>query len=179
MSNTTPVKNPHLLRPDQAQVCEIHCTREQATLKLWPTPAGVRAAIAEQEGMANERYVWRHYNCGALLFCGVGVSVDGGSPLYRDAAPPKYYKDGADGSFLAAAAMYDFGRGLMESHAFRVPGDRVRIDPEPAPDGKSIRGYKLGEKLHVGELAYAEDGSLQRATICNAAGEEVAVWQQR
>lgn len=121
--------------------------------------------------------------CTADLAC--AWTTPGGDGLfYRDAPCPSTYNLGADpaqreadGSFVAAAAMWGFGAGLLRMPDIFIPAGQVQVNPVAGPDGRTIRRYVLGERLTVDQIGYDVDGQVEAVQIVRATGGKV-LWKR-
>ena len=175
---------PPFLPPDVALSC-THVDEKGVTLRLWPKVEVVCGMLNVSYGP--DGWVTRHYACGRALYCGLGVRMDnarGDGLFYRDAPCPSTYNLGADpaqreadGSFVAAAAMWGFGAGLLRMPDIFIPAGQVQVNPVAGPDGRTIRSYVLGERLTVDQIGYDVDGQVEAVQIVRATGGKV-LWKR-
>lgn len=154
-----------------------------ATLRLWPKVE----AVLRYMNRLDQGGLWaaRHYMCGHSLYCAVGFYHDGVCDyVYRDAPCPATYKVGPDavtvegsGAFLAAAAQWGIGAGLLHMQDLVLGADKVQINPVAGPDGKTIRSYVLADRLQVDRIQYDDDGEVAAVRIVNDRGGKV-LWQK-
>lgn len=174
-----PTKSPRMLREDEIDLVVQEVRQDGVVVKLWPKPAAVRALLAEAFG----RWSTRHYACGRALYCGVGVGSDMVDYVYRDAPAPSRYSVGndaaqneADGSFLAAAALWGVGTAIFEMPSLRINGERVVINPVAGRDGKTISHYVLADKLTLDKVQ-SQDGQVTGVQLVTDRGVKI-VWQK-
>ena len=104
--------------------------------------------------------------------------------VYRDAPCPATYAVGTDagtvegnGAFLAAAAQWGIGAGLLRMQDLFLAADKVQINPKAGPDGKTIRSYVLADRIRVEQIAYDDAGEVQAIQLINDRGGKV-LWQK-
>lgn len=153
------------------------------TLRLWPKVAAVANAL---DALAMiDGWAARHYMCGHAMCCAVGLYSDNTNDyIYRDAPCPATYKVGPDaataecnGAFLAAAAQWGIGAGLLRMQDLVLGADKVQINPVAGPDGKTIRSYVLADRLAVDRIVYGDDGEVAAIQLVNDRGGKV-LWQK-
>lgn len=153
------------------------------TLRLWPKVAAVANAL-DSLAMLDD-WAARHYMCGHTMYCAVGLYSDNTADyIYRDAPCPATYKVGPDaatmesnGAFLAAAAQWGIGAGLLHMQDLVLGADKVQINPVAGPDGKTIRSYVLADRLTVDRIVYDDDGEVAAIQLVNDRGGKV-LWQK-
>ena len=170
MDNT---KTPAALEAAELTLQVTDATKDYVVLRVWPKVEAVHKRLAAMG------YTCRHYCCRNVIYCGVGT----GGERYRDACAITAYRvtgdagqDECDSSFLAAAAKWGVGDAVLRVPGVRLDSDKVQINPVPSPDGKSIRGYTLGERLAVEAVTY-EGGEVSALQIAKADGGKL-VWQR-
>ena len=152
-------------------------------LRLWPKVDAVKRWM---NALPNGG-LWaaRHYMCGHALYCAVGFCSERyGDYVYRDAPCPATYKVGPDtvtvegnGSFLAAAAQWGIGAGLLRMQDLVLSAEKVQINPVAGPDGKTIRSYVLADRLAVDRVLYDDEGEVIAIQLVNDRGGKV-LWQK-
>lgn len=133
--NETP-KNLALLTADEVTLSILEVDAEGVRIKLWPDVNAVRAHLEECCGRMPgglNGYSVRHYVCGRYLYCAVAIA-----DITKDAPCPSTYRvssdaptNEADGSFLAAAAAWSIGAGVLNLPPLRIPASKVHIVPHP------------------------------------------------
>lgn len=157
--NETP-KNLALLTADEVTLSILEVDAEGVRIKLWPDVNAVRAHLEEccermPGGLAG--YSVRHYVCGRYLYCAVALA-----DITKDAPCPTTYRvssdaptNEADGSFLAAAAAWSIGAGVLNLPPLRIPASKVHIVPQL----RNVKGGRLEELKNLKlVLAAAIDG---------------------
>ena len=162
--NETP-KNLALLTADEVTLSILEVDAEGVRIKLWPDVNAVRAHLEECcERMPGGRagYSVRHYVCGRYLYCAVALA-----DITKDAPCPSTYRvssdaptNEADGSFLAAAAAWSIGAGVLNLPPLRIPASKVHIVPQGKPGTNIIERYVLDDALTLDDITYNGDGSV-------------------
>lgn len=162
--NETP-KNLALLTADEVTLSILEVDAEGVRIKLWPDVNAVRAHLEEccermPGGLAG--YSVRHYVCGRYLYCAVALA-----DITKDAPCPTTYRvssdaptNEADGSFLAAAAAWSIGAGVLNLPPLRIPASKVHIVPQGKPGTNIIERYVLDDALTLDDITYNGDGSV-------------------
>lgn len=173
--NETP-KNLALLTADEVALSILEVDAEGVRIKLWPDVNAVRAHLEEccermPGGLAG--YSVRHYVCGRYLYCAVALA-----DITKDAPCPTTYRvssdapsNEADGSFLAAAAAWSIGAGVLNLPPLRIPASKVHIVPQGKPGTNIIERYVLDDALTLddgmtGGSVRPRRFSLQRSPPC-------------
>ena len=140
--NETP-KNLALLTADEVTLSILEVDAEGVRIKLWPDVNAVRAHLEEccermPGGLAG--YSVRHYVCGRYLYCAVALA-----DITKDAPCPSTYRvssdaptNEADGSFLAAAAAWSIGAGVLNLPPLRIRQARSTSSPRASPAPTSL-----------------------------------------
>ena len=191
--NETP-KNLALLTADEVTLSILEVDAEGVRIKLWPDVNAVRAHLEEccermPGGLAG--YSVRHYVCGRYLYCAVALA-----DITKDAPCPSTYRvssdaptNEADGSFLAAAAAWSIGAGVLLSlihiseptrvlnlPPLRIPASKVHIVPQGKPGTNIIERYVLDDALTLDDITYNGDGSVASLRVRKRDGS-VITWQ--
>ena len=152
-------------------------------LRLWPK---ISAVLRYMNSLPNAgAWACRHYMCGRAMYCAVGwYSPAVSDYVYRDAPCPATYAVGTDagtvegnGAFLAAAAQWGIGAGLLRMQDLFLAADKVQINPKAGPAGKTIRSYVLADRIRVEQIAYDDAGEVQAIQLINDRGGKV-LWQK-
>lgn len=178
--NETP-KNLALLTADEVTLSILKVDAEGVRIKLWPDVNAVRAHLEEccermPGGLAG--YSVRHYVCGRYLYCAVALA-----DITKDAPCPSTYRvssdaptNEADGSFLAAAAAWSIGAGVLNLPPLRIPASKVHIVPQGKPGTNIIERYVVGDALTLDDITYNGDGSVASLRVRKHDGS-VITWQ--
>ena len=154
--NETP-KNLALLTADEVTLSILEVDAEGVRIKLWPDVNAVRAHLEEccermPGGLAG--YSVRHYVCGRYLYCAVALA-----DITKDAPCPSTYRvssdaptNEADGSFLAAAAAWSIGAGVLNLPPLRIPASKVHIVPQGKPGTNIIERYVMDDTLTLDDI---------------------------
>lgn len=179
--NETP-KNLALLTADEVTLSILEVDAEGVRIKLWPDVNAVRAHLEEccermPGGLAG--YSVRHYVCGRYLYCAVALA-----DITKDAPCPTTYRvssdaptNEADGSFLAAAAAWSIGAGVLNLPPLRIPASKVHIVPQGKPGTNIIERYVLDDALTLDDITYNGDGSVASLRVRKASDGSVITWQ--
>ena len=167
------------LTPSTTYTVEVDA--EGVRIKLWPDVNAVRAHLEEccermPGGLAG--YSVRHYVCGRYLYCAVALA-----DITKDAPCPTTYRvssdaptNEADGSFLAAAAAWSIGAGVLNLPPLRIPASKVHIVPQGKPGTNIIERYVLDDALTLDDITYNGDGSVASLRVRKRDGS-VITWQ--
>lgn len=178
--NETP-KNLALLTADEVTLSILEVDAEGVRIKRWPDVNAVRAHLEEccermPGGLAG--YSVRHYVCGRYLYCAVALA-----DITKDAPCPTTYRvssdaptNEADGSFLAAAAAWSIGAGVLNLPPLRIPASKVHIVPQGKPGTNIIERYVLDDALTLDDITYNGDGSVASLRVRKRDGS-VITWQ--
>lgn len=166
--NETP-KNLAQLPADEVTLSILEVDAEGVRIKLWPDVNAVRAHLEEccermPGGLAG--YSVRHYVCGRYLYCAVALA-----DITKDAPTNE-----ADGSFLAAAAAWSIGAGVLNLPPLRIPASKVHIVPQGKPGTNIIERYVLDDALTLDDITYNGDGSVASLRVRKRDGS-VITWQ--
>ena len=82
----------------------------------------------------------------------------------------------ADGSFLAAAAAWSIGAGVLNLPPLRIPASKVHIVPQGKPGTNIIERYVLDDALTLDDITYNGDGSVASLRVRKRDGS-VITWQ--
>ena len=161
--NETP-KNLALLTADEVTLSILEVDAEGVRIKLWPDVNAVRAHLEEccermPGGLAG--YSVRHYVCGRYLYCAVAQAAT---------------TNEADGSFLAAAAAWSIGAGVLNLPPLRIPASKVHIVPQGKPGTNIIERYVMDDTLTLDDITYNGDGSVASLRVRKRDGS-VITWQ--
>lgn len=183
------MEKPRLNRPLKAEEVvaqAVVTTKDWVLVRLWPRVDAVRGILEDVCRDMGVPYAVRHYACGRVLYCGLGMPINGdGDTVYRDACAIDSYsipgngmaQDECDSSFLAAASLWDVGLPVLRMPSIRVGADRVQINPIADPGGQRIKGYVLADTLNCTGLAI-EDGAVTLVQLTNGRGDNI-VWRRR
>lgn len=179
--STTPAQsgNPGLLHADEIIVSVLETDADSVRIKLWPDAAAVRSRLSVLEmAIGADSYSIRRYVCGRALYCAVALD-----DATRDAPCPTTYRvssdaptNEADGSFLAAAAAWSIGAGVLNLPPLRIPASKVHIVPQGKPGTNIIERYVLDDALTLDDITYNGDGSVASLRVRKRDGS-VITWQ--
>ena len=103
--------------------------------------------------------------------------------ITKDAPCPTTYRvssdtptNEADGSFLAAAAAWSIGAGVLNLPPLRIPASKVHIVPQGKPGTNIIERYVLDDALTLDDITYNGDGSVASLRVRKRDGS-VITWQ--
>ena len=112
------------------------------------------------------------------LYCAVALA-----DITKDAPCPTTYRvssdaptNEADGSFLAAAAAWSIGAGVLNLPPLRIPASKVHIVPQGKPGTNIIERYVLDDALTLDDITYNGDGSVASLRVRKRDGS-VITWQ--
>lgn len=168
---------PRVLTAGEISLCiTVDRDGQGATVCLMPMVRAVERILTDTYG----QYGWcsRHYACGGAIYCGIGVDHRG-TFVYRDAVET----DGSAGqsrssaSFIAAAALWGVGAGVLDLPVCHIGKNRCAINPVAGRDGRSIAGYVLADTLALEKIAYDDAGGVTAYQLRNKAGEAI-LWQK-
>lgn len=171
------------LLADQVDLSVIKVDAKGVILRLWPKVDVVYRWLTEMQNSGD--WACRHYMCGRTMYCAIGQFNQAICDyIYRDAPCPATYSVGPDvgtvegnGAFIAAAAQWGIGTGLLRMQDLFLSADKVQINPVAGPDGKTIRSYVLADRLRLEQIAYDDAGNVQAIQMATDKGGKI-LWQK-
>lgn len=177
--NETP-KNLALLTADEVALSILEVDAEGVRIKLWPDVNAVRAHLEE----CCERMPGGLATVYGTTFVGGICTAPWPWPTSQRTPPcPTTYRvssdaptNEADGSFLAAAAAWSIGAGVLNLPPLRIPASKVHIVPQGKPGTNIIERYVLDDALTLDDITYNGDGSVASLRVRKRDGS-VITWQ--
>lgn len=171
---------PRPTRPEELIVVPKAASQAGARLLVLPSPAAVQRILTEYFGW--DGWSCRHYACGGVLYCGIGVRLGAdGERIYRDApalddyGPLNRPAAAAASSLYHAAAMWGVCADIKALPPIWLPADQVRVAAVPKADGKTIDHWRLDQALKVDQLGTA-DGEITMIQFAADDGRKI-VWR--